>query len=126
VAAAADRTPLMLIHGAWLSSGSWENFTEYFRNRGFAVAAPEWPRKQGDVKELREDADEIKGLGLTEIVDHYESQIRALDEPPVLIGHSYGGLIVELLALQERRSRAVADRGGGEGHGSGVALSQAV
>jgi pimeloyl-ACP methyl ester carboxylesterase len=112
VAAAADRTPLMLIHGAWLSSGSWENFTEYFRSRGFAVSAPEWPRKHGDVAELREDADEIKGLGLTEIVDHYDSQIRTLDEPPVLIGHSYGGLIVELLL----------DRGLGR---AGVAMSPA-
>jgi pimeloyl-ACP methyl ester carboxylesterase len=96
-AAATDRTPLMLIHGAWLSSRSWENFAAYFRNRGFAVSAPEWPRKQGDVEELREGADELKGLGITEIVDRYEEQIRALDEPPVLIGHSFGGLIVELL-----------------------------
>jgi pimeloyl-ACP methyl ester carboxylesterase len=96
-AAASNRTPLMLIHGAWLSSRSWENFSNYFRDRGFAVSAPEWPRKQGDVEELREATDDIKGLGLTEIVDHYESQIRALDEPPVLIGHSFGGHIVELL-----------------------------
>jgi pimeloyl-ACP methyl ester carboxylesterase len=95
--AATDRTPLMLIHGAWLSSRSWENFSEYFRDRGFDVSAPEWPRKQGDVEELREDADAIEGLGLNEIVDHYEAQIRTLDEPPVLIGHSFGGLIVELL-----------------------------
>jgi pimeloyl-ACP methyl ester carboxylesterase len=102
----------MLIHGAWLSSRSWENFSDYFRKRGFAVSAPEWPRKQGDVEELREDAEEIKGLGLTEIVDHYESQIQALDEPPVLIGHSYGGLIVELLL----------DRGLGR---AGVAMSPA-
>lgn len=111
-AAATDRTPLMLIHGAWLSSRSWENFAEYFRNRGFAVSAPEWPRKKGDVEELREDADELKGLGITEIVDHYEEQIRALDEPPVLIGHSFGGLIVELLL----------DRGLGR---AGVAMSPA-
>jgi pimeloyl-ACP methyl ester carboxylesterase len=109
---AADRTPLMLIHGAWLSSRSWETFTEYFRNRGFAVSAPEWPRKRGDVEELREATDEIKGLGLTEIVDHYEGQIQALDEPPVLIGHSFGGLIVELLL----------DRGLGR---AGVAMSPA-
>jgi pimeloyl-ACP methyl ester carboxylesterase len=95
--AATDRTPLMLIHGAWLSSRSWENFSEYFRDRGFDVSAPEWPRKQEDVEELREDADAIEGLGLNEIVDHYEAQIRTLDEPPVLIGHSFGGLIVELL-----------------------------
>ena len=44
-----------------------------------------------------ETADEVAGLGVKEIVDHYESLIRALDQPPVLIGHSYGGLFVELL-----------------------------
>jgi alpha-beta hydrolase superfamily lysophospholipase len=97
VEAAANRTPLMLIHGAWLSSRSWENFSNYFRDRGFVVSAPEWPRKQGDVEELREATDEIKGLGITEIVDHYVAQIQALEQPPVLIGHSFGGLIVELL-----------------------------
>ena len=109
---AADRTPLMFIHGAWLSSGSWENFSEYFAHRGFDVSAPEWPRKHGDVEELREATDDIKGLGLTEIVDHYEEQIDALDGPPVLIGHSFGGLIVELLL----------DRGLGR---AGVAMSPA-
>src|SRR5687767_10015556 len=104
--------PLMLIHGAWLSARSWENFADYFEKRGFAVSAPEWPRKHGDVEKLREDAEDLKGLGITEIVDHYEEQIRALEEPPVLIGHSFGGLIVELLL----------DRGLGR---AGVALSPA-
>lgn len=108
----SDRIPLMLIHGAWLSSRSWENFADYFRKRGFAVSAPEWPRKEGDVEELRAEADELKGLGIAEIVDHYEQQIRAVDQPPVLIGHSFGGLIVELLL----------DRGLGR---AGVALSPA-
>jgi pimeloyl-ACP methyl ester carboxylesterase len=109
---AADRTELMLIHGAWLSSNSWDTFADYFRNRSFAVTVPEWPRKHGEVAEMRADADEIKGLGLPEIVDHYEKEIRALDEPPVLIGHSFGGLIVELLL----------DRGLGR---AGVAMSPA-
>jgi len=108
----SDRIPLMLIHGAWLSARSWENFADYFDKRGFAVSAPEWPRKEGDVEELRAEADELKGLGIAEIVDHYEQQIRALDQPPVLIGHSFGGLIVELLL----------DRGLGR---AGVALSPA-
>jgi pimeloyl-ACP methyl ester carboxylesterase len=112
VEAAPHRTPLMLIHGAWLTSDSWDNFSEYFSDQGFAVSAPEWPRKQGDTEQIRETADEIKGLGLTEIVDHYEARIRALDEPPVLIGHSFGGLIVELLL----------DRGLGR---AGVAMSPA-
>src|SRR6266508_3036136 len=102
----------MLIHGAWLSSRSWENFVDYFGKRRFAVSAPEWPRKQGDVEQLREDAEKLAGLGLAEIVDHYESVIRELEQPPVLIGHSFGGLIVELLL----------DRGLGR---AGVALSPA-
>jgi pimeloyl-ACP methyl ester carboxylesterase len=103
---------LMLIHGAWLSSNSWDRFAGYFRSHGFAVSAPEWPRKHGDVAELREHADDTAGLGITEIVDHYESEINALPEPPVLIGHSYGGLFVELLL----------DRGLGR---AGVAMSPA-
>jgi alpha-beta hydrolase superfamily lysophospholipase len=107
-----ERIPLMLIHGAWLSARSWENFADYFEKRGFAVSAPEWPRKHGDVEELRADEDELAGLGLDEIVDHYEALIRALDQPPVLMGHSFGGLIVELLL----------DRGLGR---AGVALSPA-
>jgi pimeloyl-ACP methyl ester carboxylesterase len=109
---ANERIPLMFIHGAWLGSGSWETFSEYFAERGFAVSAPEWPRKQGDVEELREASEDIKGLGLYEVVDHYEAQIKALDQPPVLIGHSFGGLIVELLL----------DRGLGR---AGVAMSPA-
>ena len=106
------RIPLMLIHGAWLSARSWENFARYFENRGFAVSTPEWPRKHGDVAELRKRADELAGLGLAEIVDHHERLIRELDQPPVLVGHSFGGLIVELLL----------DRGLGR---AGVALSPA-
>ncbi len=100
-----DRIPLMLIHGAWLSSRSWESFADYFAKRGFAVSAPEWPRKEGD-------AEDLAGLGLAEIADHYERLIRELDQPPVLVGHSFGGLLVELLL----------DRGLGR---AGVALSPA-
>jgi pimeloyl-ACP methyl ester carboxylesterase len=104
--------PLILIHGAWLSARSWENYADYFAKRGFAVSAPEWPRKQGDVEEMRETADASTGLGVREIVEHFEQLIGALEQPPVLIGHSYGGLFVELLL----------DRGLGR---AGVAMSPA-
>ena len=106
------KTPLMLIHGAWLSARSWENYETYFGQRGFAVTAPEWPRKHGDVEDMRATADDSAGLGVKEIVDHYEGLIRELDQPPVLLGHSYGGLFVELLL----------DRGLGR---AGVAMSPA-
>jgi pimeloyl-ACP methyl ester carboxylesterase len=110
--ASTDRTPLMLIHGAWLSSQSWENFVEYFEHRGYDTSAPEWPRKEGNVQELREATEDLKGLGLDEIVDHYQAEIERLDEAPVLLGHSFGGLIVELLL----------DRGLGR---AGIAISPA-
>lgn len=105
------KIPMVLIHGAWLSSRSWENYSDYFSKRGFDVHAPEWPRKHGDVEEMRESAEESAGLGVTEIVDHYAELIRALADP-VLVGHSYGGLFVELLL----------DRGLGR---AGVAMSPA-
>ena len=104
--------PLMLIHGAWLSARSWENYVDYFGSRGFAVSAPEWPRKHGDVEEIRETADDSAGLGVQEIIDHYAGLIDELEQPPVLVGHSYGGLFVELLL----------DRGLGR---AGVAMSPA-
>jgi pimeloyl-ACP methyl ester carboxylesterase len=110
--AANGQIPLMLVHGAWLTARSWENYVDHFTSRGFAVTAPEWPRKVGDVEEIRETSDEIAGLGVTEIVDHYAALIGELEQPPVLIGHSYGGLFVELLL----------DRGLGR---AGVALSPA-
>jgi pimeloyl-ACP methyl ester carboxylesterase len=106
------RVPLILIHGAWLSARSWDNYAGYFAARGFDVSVPEWPRKQGDVEEIRATAEASAGLGVQEIVDHYARLIEALDQPPVLIGHSYGGLFVELLL----------DRGLGR---AGVALSPA-
>jgi alpha-beta hydrolase superfamily lysophospholipase len=104
--------PLILIHGAWLSALSWENYADYFTRRGFDVSAPEWPRKQGDVEQMRETAEASAGLGVQEIVDHYARIIEGADQPPVLIGHSYGGLVVELLL----------DRGLGR---AGVAMSPA-
>src|ERR1700757_232415 len=104
--------PLILIHGAWLSARSWDNYADYFGKRGFAVSAPEWPRKHGDVEEIRQSGEESAGLGVQEIVEHYEGLIREQSQPPVLIGHSYGGLFVELLL----------DRGLGR---AGVAMSPA-
>jgi pimeloyl-ACP methyl ester carboxylesterase len=79
------RIPMILIHGAWLSARSWENFADYFGKRGFDVRIPQWPRKHGDVAELRESAEELAGLGLTELIERYEEEIRALDQPPVLM-----------------------------------------
>ena len=107
------RTPLLLIHGAWLSSESWETFAGFFSARGYDVTAPEWPRKEMGAAAQRAQGDDIAGLGVEEIVDHYAAIVEAMDAPPVIMGHSFGGLFTELLA----------DRGLGRAH---VGLSPAA
>jgi len=76
---------------------SWENFRSFYQVRGNHVLAPAWPRMADDVAEVRGNPAPLAGLGLREVADHYEKIIRALPEPPILIGHSMGGLIVQLL-----------------------------
>ncbi len=104
--------PIVLIHGLWLTPRSWEQWVERFEGRGLEVHAPAWPRMLGEVEEIRRDPSPLNGLGLTEIVDRYSEFVRALDQPPIVIGHSFGGLVTEL----------VLDRGLGA---AGVALSPA-
>src|SRR3954465_9873153 len=104
--------PIVLIHGLWLTSRSWEGWKARFEQRGHEVLAPAWPRMEGEVEALRRDPSVMNGLGLAEVVDHYERIIRSLDTPPVIMGHSTGGLLTELLL----------DRGLGA---AGVAVSPA-
>jgi pimeloyl-ACP methyl ester carboxylesterase len=87
-------TTIVLIHGAFVDSTSWEQFVPFFQDLGYEVVAPEWPRKSA---ETRGGTEGLAGLGVAEIVAHYQSIVEALPDPPVLIGHSFGGLFVELL-----------------------------
>jgi pimeloyl-ACP methyl ester carboxylesterase len=88
---------IVLIHGAWMTPRSWDPFRGFCEQRGYRVLAPPWPRLDGEVEEIRRDPSAMAGLGMTEIVDSYEHVIRTLDEPPIIIGHSFGGLFVQML-----------------------------
>ena len=88
---------IVLIHGLWMTPRSWDLFREFYEMQGYRVFTPAWPRLHGEVEEVRRNPSALAGLGITEVVDHYEKFIRALDEPPILIGHSFGGLIVQIL-----------------------------
>jgi len=90
-------TAIVLIHGLWLTPRSWEGWKARFEQRGHEVLVPPWPRMEGEVEALRRDPSVMNGLGVTEVVDHYDRIIRGLDTPPVIMGHSFGGLITELL-----------------------------
>lgn len=89
---------IMLIHGAWLTPRSWDRFRDRYEAEGYTVLTPAWPHLDGAVPSLRQDPPPaLSKLGVRQIVDHYETIIRALPEPPILMGHSFGGLFVQLL-----------------------------
>jgi pimeloyl-ACP methyl ester carboxylesterase len=89
---------IMFIHGAWLTAQSWENLVSYFEDKGYTCIVPEWPYRDKSLEELRANTpDELAEIGVTELVEHFEAKIKALPEQPILIGHSFGGIIVQKL-----------------------------
>lgn len=89
---------IMLIHGAWLNARSWEGFKARYEARGFRVIAPDWPYDDRSPTDLRDAPDPaLARSGQNAIIDHYEAEIRKLPEPPILIGHSVGGVFVQHL-----------------------------
>lgn len=104
---------IVFIHGAWVTARCWDPFVSYFSERGYRCIALSWPHKDRSPAELRAAPPAgLAGLGVAEIVEHYARVIREQPEPPILIGHSFGGLFVQLLL----------DRGLGR---AGVAISPA-
>lgn len=89
---------VLFIHAAWLTPKSWDNFSSFFKAKGYDVSAPPWPGKEGSVEEQNKHPSPLlETLGIGEIVEHYENIIRNEKEQPILIGHSVGGLIVQIL-----------------------------
>ncbi|TDC39643.1 alpha/beta fold hydrolase [Micromonospora sp. 15K316] len=88
---------VVLIHGLWMTPRSWEQWIDRYQARGLRVLAPAWPGMEGEVEQLRDDPTPIAGQRIADIVDHYEQIIRALPRPPIIMGHSFGGLITQLL-----------------------------
>lgn len=93
---ATDKAPIVLIHGLWMSPHSWLGWIDRYSAAGYTVHAPAWPGVSG----LGETLDHNKApaeLGIGEVVDHYAAFVRALPEPPIVMGHSFGGLITQML-----------------------------
>lgn len=89
---------IVLIHGAWMNPESWAPFKAHFEARGYVVLAPAWPFDDRPVAELKAAPNPaLASVGVPEIVNHYASVIQALPQPPILIGHSFGGLFVQML-----------------------------
>ena len=94
---ASSKPIVMLIHGLWLTPRSWESWIDRYQKAGYKVLAPSWPGLEGEVDAIRKDPSPLKGLKLKTVVDHYDRIIRKLDSQPIIMGHSFGGLIVQML-----------------------------
>ena len=103
---------IVLIHGFWVTPRSWEHWKSRYEARGYRVLTPAYPGFEVEVEALNADPSPIRDVTVPQIVEHLESVIGELDAPPILMGHSAGGVFVQLLL----------DRGYGA---AGVALNSA-
>jgi pimeloyl-ACP methyl ester carboxylesterase len=100
--------PAVFIHGLWLHATSWQPWVELFREAGYDPIAPGWPDEPATVEEARKNPDVVANLGIDDVTDHFAKIIEGLDAPPVIIGHSFGGLITEKLLGQGFGAAGVA------------------
>lgn len=91
-------TPVVFVHGLWLLSSSWDPWRSWFEENGYATVAPGWPDDPATVAEGRQDPEVFAHKMIGAVTDHYAEAVAALTRKPALIGHSFGGLIVQKLA----------------------------
>ncbi|GAA1616208.1 alpha/beta hydrolase [Actinoplanes couchii] len=99
---------VLFIHGLWLHATSWANWTDLFEGAGYRTSAPGWPGEPDTVQGARENPDGVAGHGIDDVVAHYTKIIGQWDSKPILIGHSFGGMIAQKLLGQDLAAAAVA------------------
>src|SRR5947207_15446149 len=88
---------IVLIHGLWMTPRSWEHWKERYETRGYTVHAPAWPGFEGEVEALTADPSPMADLGAETVIDSYETFITGLPSSPIIMGHSLGGAITQVL-----------------------------
>ena len=88
---------VVLIHGLWMTPLSWRSWASRLESRGYEVHTPKWPRMDHSIEELRAEPNLVGGLGVQEIIDHHAEFVASLGVKPVIMGHSLGGLVTQVL-----------------------------
>jgi non-heme chloroperoxidase len=89
--------PIVFVHGMWLSAASWQNWIDLFAASGFDAVAPLWPGEHPTAEQTRAHPDDVAGVGMQQLINSYADLIREMPVPPILIGHSLGGTVVQKL-----------------------------
>jgi pimeloyl-ACP methyl ester carboxylesterase len=95
---AAGKTPVVFIHGLWLLPSSWDRWIEVFEQAGYAPLAPGWPDDPQTVEEANANPDSFAKKTVGQVADHFQEAIERLDRKPAVVGHSFGGLLTEIIA----------------------------
>jgi non-heme chloroperoxidase len=95
---ASGRAPVVFVHGLWLLPSSWDRWAAMFEAAGYATLQPGWPDDPETVAEAKAHPEVFAGKSIGDIADHYGEIIGKLDRKPAVIGHSFGGLLTEILA----------------------------
>jgi pimeloyl-ACP methyl ester carboxylesterase len=101
-------TNVLFIHGLWLHATSWGAWSELFEQAGYHTSAPGWPGEPDTVEAARAEPDSVADQGIDDVVAHYTKIIEGLDSKPILIGHSFGGMIAQKLLGLDLAAAAVA------------------
>ncbi len=94
----SGKQPVVFVHGLWLLAESWDAWKAYFEERGYVALAVDWPGDQLGFAEAHEHENSLAGTSVRDVADHVEEVIGGLDRKPVVIGHSFGGLLVQIIA----------------------------
>src|SRR6516225_8386940 len=105
---AAGNTPVIFIHGLWLLPSSWADWADFFKQAGYAPLTPDWPDDPETVEEARANPDVFAKKTVKQVADHTTEIIEALDGKPVVMGHSTGGLLAQMLAGRGLAAATVA------------------
>jgi non-heme chloroperoxidase len=105
---ATGKQPVVFVHGLWLLPNSWDPWREVFEEAGYVTVAPGWPDDPLSTEEAKEHPEVFARKSVGQVADHYEEVIQALDRKPAVIGHSFGGLLTEMLAGRGLAAASVA------------------
>jgi pimeloyl-ACP methyl ester carboxylesterase len=103
----STKTPVIFIHGLWLHASSWGPWLVLFGQAGYEPAAPGWPGDPDTVELARANPDSIANHGIDDVTNHYAAFIDTLPARPIIIGHSFGGMIAEKLLGMDYGAAAI-------------------